>query len=358
MYVYFLSFYTQMTVAELCSEMGSYTHTGFDCNMTKPLHVVNAMNWKDCTILPPLATNATSRIYAAPMMMQQQHSCQAQSGQEEQYSYHQEQEQLKLQKMQLQAQMQQQQNDQEILQQQQQQQQQYQDQKQAHHKEHHLSPKFSPLQSTKKDAAMGRRDSNFAQKASFVDAQDSSTTTKISPTTAPGNDTVYGFAYLPGTAHELCSEMLRSTKFYERLPWVEPAANPCAPPVPMAQKIRARDNVKVVVCGRTLAERPTQHHEPFAETNDQAKENDRRSLYQLPKAAASSSLELCMFHESLWLVVISVTSFGWIHAKPLSSCHFCPITEDMDQILAFPTTCVLGVQHGPYWDDGVKPVAV
>ena len=127
MYVYFLSFYTQMTVAELCSEMGSYTHTGFDCNMTKPLHVVNAMNWKDCTILPPLATNATSRIYAAPMMMQQQHSCQAQSGQEEQYSYHQEQEQLKLQKMQLQAQMQQQQNDQEILQQQQQQQQQYQE---------------------------------------------------------------------------------------------------------------------------------------------------------------------------------------------------------------------------------------
>ena len=97
---------------------------------------------------------------------------------------------------------------------------------------------------------------------------------------------------------------------------------------------------------------------PFAMTYVQAQQHARACVVPPPQPLPPQPLpttSTMMFHEPLWLHVISVTSFGLVHAVALSSCRYCPIQPRMGY-LAFPSTCVVGVKHGANWSGQPTPM--
>lgn len=87
-------------------------------------------------------------------------------------------------------------------------------------------------------------------------------------------------------------------------------------PVVSAGRIRAGDKVRVVLCGRI--HKDGQSGKPW--------------------------------HEHLWLLVISVTSFGMVTGLPLAESKKCPISPKAG-LFSFPNTTVVGVVHGKNWEN-------
>ena len=106
------------------------------------------------------------------------------------------------------------------------------------------------------------------------------------------------------------------------------------------QKIRAGDDVQVVVYGR----KPSRH--PFSLTYAQAQQQSR-AIPDLTRQY-STDIMTSAYAENLWLTVKSVTTTGLIHATAKHSCKTFPLDRKTG-LLAFPSTCIVGMKRGKNW---------
>lgn len=156
----------------------------------------------------------------------------------------------------------------------------------------------------------------------------------------------FGFAEIKGKEHLPCFAKDPDKAAYDEcFPYSqEPngavAIGVLGRPVTSTQKIRAGDGVRVLVCGR----KPAPH--PFSLTYVQAQQQSTAIPdYSLPH---SDDILIDYVTEPLWLTVSSITSTGLIHAIAKTSCQKFPL-ERKAGLLAFPSTCVVGMIRGKNW---------
>ena len=158
----------------------------------------------------------------------------------------------------------------------------------------------------------------------------------------------FGFAEIKGKERSYCFAVDPYKETYdERFPYaVETvAAGAVGRPLTNPQKIRAGDDVRVVVCGR----KPSRH--PFSLTYTQAQQQST----VIPDLTLPHSTDIMtdVDTENLWLTVSCITATGLIHARAKHSCKKFPLDRETG-LLAFPSTCVVGMKRGKNWQEAAE----